>query len=89
MDIGSGGVRAGCMRIRCPSPRRAMARLFNSKEKVKGKNKKKASAESHVRDYDSARIRNFSEHGPHGVDQSTDSPTTIDSGKFKEISVNI
>ncbi|XP_018469173.1 protein POLAR-like 1 [Raphanus sativus] len=90
MDIGSGGVRAGCMRIRCPSPRRAMARLFNSKEKVKGKNKKKASAESHVRDYDSARIRNFSEHGPHGVDQSTDSPTTIDSElKGREFLFNI
>ncbi|KAL0728310.1 hypothetical protein Bca4012_024403 [Brassica carinata] len=80
MDGGGGGVRAGCMRIRCPSPRRAMSRLFNSsKQKIKGK-KKMVMAESLVRDYDSVRIRNFSEDGPdHGVNQSTDSPMTIDS----------
>ncbi|KAG2239504.1 hypothetical protein Bca52824_091649 [Brassica carinata] len=67
------------MRIRCPSPRRAMSRLFNSsKEKVKGRRRRLL--RKSVRDYDSVRIRNFSEDGPdHGVDQSTDSPMTIDS----------
>ncbi|KAF2599661.1 hypothetical protein F2Q68_00007235 [Brassica cretica] len=69
----------GCMRIRFPSPRRAVARLFNSKEKIKGK--KKAMVESHVRDCDSMRIINFSEDDRHGVGQSTESsPSTIDSG---------
>ena len=68
------------MRIRFPSPRRAVARLFNSKEKIK--RKKKATVESHVRDCDSMRIINFSEDGRHGVGQSTDSsPSTIGSGK--------
>ncbi|KAF2599660.1 hypothetical protein F2Q68_00007234 [Brassica cretica] len=71
----------GCMRIRFPSPRRAVARLFNSKEKIKGK--KKATVESHVRDCDSMRIINFSEDGRHGVGQSTDSsPSTIGSETF-------
>ncbi|CAH8357415.1 unnamed protein product [Eruca vesicaria subsp. sativa] len=58
---GGGEMRAGCMRIRCPSPRRAMSRWFNSKEKIKGKKKKNDMAESHVRDSDSVMIRNFSE----------------------------
>lgn len=86
MDGGGGGARAGCMRIRCPSPRRAMSRFFNSsKEKVKGM-KKKAIEESRVRDYDSVRIRNFSDDDPdHVVDQSTDSPMTIDSGNLKRL----
>ncbi|VVB14000.1 unnamed protein product [Arabis nemorensis] len=77
MDDG-GGVRAGCIRIRCPSPRRIMSRLFSSPEKIKGK--KTAMAEVQVRDSDAARIRNFSEDG-HGVVEFSDSPppTTIDS----------
>lgn len=77
------------MRIRFPSPRRAVARLFNSKEKIKGK--KKATVESHVRDCDSMRIINFSEDGRHGVGQSTDSsPSTIGSEvKGREFLFNI
>ncbi|WZZ30423.1 hypothetical protein YC2023_013824 [Brassica napus] len=81
----------GCMRIRLPSPRRAMSRWFTSKEKVKGK-KKKAMVESRMRDYDdSVRIRNFSEDDHHRVGQSTDSsPSTIDSElKGREFLFNI
>ncbi|CAH2073155.1 unnamed protein product [Thlaspi arvense] len=66
-----GGVRAGCIRIRCPSPRRAMSRWFSSQGKVKGKNK--SMSERRVRDFDSVRIRNFSEDG-HVASEISDSP---------------
>ncbi|CAF2135643.1 unnamed protein product [Brassica rapa subsp. narinosa] len=82
---------AGCMRIRLPSPRRAMSRLFNSKEKIKEK-KTKAMGESLMRDYgDSVRIKNLSEVDRHGVGQSTDSsPSTINSEmKGRELLFNI
>ncbi|XP_010519621.1 PREDICTED: protein POLAR LOCALIZATION DURING ASYMMETRIC DIVISION AND REDISTRIBUTION [Tarenaya hassleriana] len=54
MDNGGRGVSAGCMRIRCSSPRRIMARWFSSQEKVKGKT---AVAESGRRDGDVTKIR--------------------------------
>ncbi|CAL9229885.1 unnamed protein product [Arabidopsis halleri] len=72
MDDG-GGVRAGCIRIRCPSPRRIVSRWFSPQGKIKGK--KTAMAEARVRDdCDAVRIRTSSEDGHHGVGQFSDSP---------------
>ncbi|KAG7554855.1 hypothetical protein ISN44_As11g010560 [Arabidopsis suecica] len=68
-----GGVRAGCIRIRCPSPRRIVSRWFSPQGKIKGK--KTAMAEARVRDdCDAVRIRTFSEDSHHGVGQLSDSP---------------
>ncbi|XP_023637227.1 protein POLAR LOCALIZATION DURING ASYMMETRIC DIVISION AND REDISTRIBUTION isoform X2 [Capsella rubella] len=80
MDDG-GGVRAGCIRMRCPSPRRIVSRWFSPQgRKVKGN--KMAMAEARVSYCDEARIKTSSEedHVLHGVGQSSDStPRTIDS----------
>ncbi|CAE6095230.1 unnamed protein product [Arabidopsis arenosa] len=79
-----GGVRAGCIRIRCPSPRRIVSRWFSPQGKIKGR--KTAMAEARVRDdCDVVRIRTFSEDSHHGVGQLSDSPPpTIHSEKFLE-----
>ncbi|KAJ0230637.1 Protein POLAR-like 1 [Hirschfeldia incana] len=71
----------GCMRIRCPSPRRAMSRWFTSKEKIKEEKKKNAMVESRMRNYDSVKTITLSDDDDrHSVHQFTDSPaTTIDS----------
>lgn len=72
-------MKAGCIRIRCPSPRRIVSRWFSPQGKIKGK--KTAMAEARVRDdCDTVRIRTSSD-GHHGVGQFSDSPSpTIHSG---------
>ncbi|CAA0401891.1 unnamed protein product [Arabidopsis thaliana] len=71
MDDGV-GVRAGCIRIRCPSPRRIVSRWLSPQGKVKGK--KTPMAEPRVRDSDTVRIRTCSEDDHHRVGQFSDSP---------------
>ncbi|KFK25369.1 hypothetical protein AALP_AA8G104500 [Arabis alpina] len=73
-----GGVRAGCIKIRCPSPRRIMSRWFSSPEKIKAK--KTAMAEVRERDCDAAaRIRDFSEDRHRVAEFSDSPPPTTDS----------
>ncbi|XP_010491774.1 PREDICTED: protein POLAR LOCALIZATION DURING ASYMMETRIC DIVISION AND REDISTRIBUTION-like isoform X2 [Camelina sativa] len=84
MDEG-GEVRAGCIRIRFPSPRRIVSRWFSPHErKVKGK--KTGTAEARVSPCDDVRIKTCSEDDVHlGVlGQSSDStPRTIDSSELQ------
>ncbi|XP_010453121.1 PREDICTED: protein POLAR LOCALIZATION DURING ASYMMETRIC DIVISION AND REDISTRIBUTION isoform X2 [Camelina sativa] len=84
MDDG-GGVRARCIRIRFPSPRRIVSRWFSPHErKVKGK--KTATAEARVSPCDDVRIKTCSEDDVHlGVlGQSSDStPRTLDSSELQ------
>ncbi|CAN8256686.1 unnamed protein product [Cochlearia groenlandica] len=80
MEDGGGGrgVRAGCIRIRCPSPRRIISRLFNSHCHYKDKGKKTAMSESRVRHHDPVEIINRSDDG-HVIGEFTDlPPQTVD-----------